>query len=80
MTTGKKHTPHDVSNLRSVVAIAAAAALAAPSLAAAQHRAAPGHLMTAFVPPRHIKLGLAVLTPFALHSRRQLAHTRGIDF
>ena len=44
---------------RSIVAIAVAAALAAPSLATAQHRAALGDLMTAFVQPRHIKLGLA---------------------
>ena len=44
---------------RSIVAIAVAAALAVPSLATAQHRAALGDLMTAFVQPRHIKLGLA---------------------
>ena len=43
---------------RSIVAIAVAAALAVPSLATAQHRAALGDLMTAFVQPRHIKLGL----------------------
>jgi hypothetical protein len=30
-----------------------------PSLAAAQHPAALGNLMTAFIQPRHIKLGLA---------------------
>jgi hypothetical protein len=46
---------------RSIVAIAVAAALAVPTLATAQrqHRAALGDLMTAFVQPRHIKLGLA---------------------
>ena len=41
------------------VAIALAAALCVPSLATAQHAAALGDLMTAFVQPRHIKLGLA---------------------
>jgi hypothetical protein len=44
---------------RSIVVIAVAVALAAPTLATAQHRAALGDLMTAFVQPRHIKLGLA---------------------
>ena len=44
---------------RSIVAIAAAATLAVPSLATAQHPAALGDLMTAVVQPRHIKLGLA---------------------
>jgi hypothetical protein len=44
---------------RSIAAIAVAAALAVPSLATAQHAAALGDLMTAFVQPRHIKLGLA---------------------
>jgi len=46
---------------RSIVAIAVAAALAVPSLSTAQqhHAAALGDLMTAFVQPRHIKLGLA---------------------
>ena len=44
---------------RSIVAIAVAATLAVPSLATAQHAAALGDLMTAFVQPRHIKLGLA---------------------
>jgi hypothetical protein len=44
-----------------IVAIALAAALAVPTLATAQrqHRAALGDLMTAFVQPRHVKLGLA---------------------
>ena len=46
---------------RSMVAIALAAMVGVPSLAAAQrqHAAALGDLMTAFVQPRHIKLGLA---------------------
>ncbi len=44
---------------RSIVAIAVAAALVVPSLATAQHPAALGNLMTAFIQPRHIKLGLA---------------------
>jgi hypothetical protein len=44
---------------RSIVAIAVTAALAVPSLATAQHAAALGNLMTAFILPRHIKLGLA---------------------
>ena len=49
------------SSHRSIVAIAVATALAVPTLAAAQrqHAAALGDLMTAFVQPRHIKLGLA---------------------
>jgi hypothetical protein len=46
---------------RSIVAIAVTTALAVPTPAAAQrqHPAALGDLMTAFVQPRHIKLGLA---------------------
>jgi hypothetical protein len=46
---------------RTIAAVVVAAALAAPSLGAAQqpHPAAMGDLMTAFVQPRHIKLGLA---------------------
>ena len=46
---------------RSIVLIAVAAALAVPIPATAQqpHAAALGDLMTAFVQPRHIKLGLA---------------------
>ena len=46
---------------RSIVAIALAAVLGVPNLATAQrqHLAALGDLMTAFVQPRHIKLGLA---------------------
>ena len=49
------------SSHRSIVAIAVTTALAVPTLAAAQrqHPAALGDLMTAFVQPRHIKLGLA---------------------
>src|SRR6516162_2180133 len=45
----------------SIVAIAVTTALAVPTLASAQrqHAAALGDLMTAFVQPRHIKLGLA---------------------
>ena len=45
----------------SIIAIALTTALAVPTLAAAQrqHAAALGDLMTAFVQPRHIKLGLA---------------------
>ena len=44
---------------RSIAAIAVVAALGAASAANAQHPAALGDLMTAFVQPRHIKLGLA---------------------
>jgi hypothetical protein len=44
---------------QSIVPIAVAIALTVPSLATAQHAAALGDLMTAFVQPRHIKLGLA---------------------
>jgi hypothetical protein len=47
---------------QSTLAIAAAAALVAPSLTAAQQPAfhpGLGDLMTAFVRPRHTKLGLA---------------------
>ena len=49
------------SSYRSIVAISVTATLAVPELAAAQrqHPAALGDLMTAFVQPRHIKLGLA---------------------
>jgi hypothetical protein len=51
-----------MSNFRRlIVAIAVAVAFAVPILATAQqpHPAAVGDLMTAFVQPRHIKLGLA---------------------
>ena len=46
---------------RTIAAALAAGILAAPSLGTAQqpHAAAMGDLMTAFVQPRHIKLGLA---------------------
>jgi hypothetical protein len=43
----------------SIAVIAVVAALGAASPANAQHPAALGDLMTAFVQPRHIKLGLA---------------------
>ena len=57
-SAGRNHKALTNSH-RSIVAIAVAAALAVPSLATAQHAAALGDLMTAFVQPRHIKLGLA---------------------
>jgi len=63
---------------RSIVAIAVAAALAVPSLATAQHSAALGDLMTAFVQPRHIKLGLAGSEqnwPYAAYELDQLRET-----
>jgi len=63
---------------RSIVAIAVAAALAVPSLATAQHPAALGDLMTAFVQPRHIKLGLAGSEqnwPYAAYELDQLRET-----
>ncbi len=46
---------------RTIAAVTVAMILAAPNLSAAQpeHPAAVGDLMTAFVQPRHIKLGLA---------------------
>jgi hypothetical protein len=65
---------------RSIVAIAVAASLAVPSLAIAQqqHRTALGDLMTAFVQPRHIKLGLAGSEqnwPYAAYELDQLRET-----
>ncbi len=63
---------------RSIALIAVAAALAAPSRATAQHRAAMGDLMTAFVQPRHIKLGLAGSEqnwPYAAYELDQLRET-----
>ena len=45
--------------LRSAIPIAVTAVLTVPNLAPAQHAAALGDLMTAFMQPRHIKLGLA---------------------
>jgi hypothetical protein len=63
---------------RSIVVIAVAATLAVPSLATAQHPAALGDLMTAFVQPRHIKLGLAGNEqnwPYAAYEFDQLRET-----
>jgi len=63
---------------RSIVPIAVAAALVLPSLANAQHPAAVGNLMTAFVQPRHIKLGLAGAEnnwPYAAYELDQLRET-----
>jgi hypothetical protein len=66
-------------NNRSIILIAVAAALAVPGLAAAQqHAAALGDLMTAFVQPRHIKLGLAGQErnwPYAAYELEQLRET-----
>ena len=67
-------------NNRSIVLIAVAAALAVPSLATAQrqHAAALGDLMTAFVQPRHIKIGLAGAErnwPYAAYELDQLRET-----
>jgi hypothetical protein len=63
---------------RSIVMVTLAAALAMPSLAAAQHPAALGNLMTAFIQPRHIKLGLAGSEqnwPYAAYELAQLRET-----
>ena len=63
---------------RSIVAIAVTAALVVPSLAIAQHPAALGNLMTAFIQPRHIKLGLAGSEqnwPYAAYELDQLRET-----
>jgi hypothetical protein len=64
---------------QSIVAIVTAAlGFAVPSLAIAQHRAALGDLMTAFVQPRHIKLGLAGNKqnwPYAAYELDQLRET-----
>jgi hypothetical protein len=60
------------------VTIAVAAALCVPSVAIAQHPAALGDLMTAFVQPRHIKLGLAGQErnwPYAAYELGQLRET-----
>ena len=67
-------------NNRSIILIAVAAALAVPSLATAQrqHAAALGDLMTAFVQPRHIKIGLAGAErnwPYAAYELNQLRET-----
>jgi hypothetical protein len=68
------------SSHRSIVAIAMTMALAVPTIAAAQrqHAAALGDLMTAFVQPRHIKLGLAGSEhnwPYAAYELDQLRET-----
>ena len=63
---------------RAIVVPAVAAALVLPSLATAQHPAALGNLMTAFVQPRHIKLGLAGNEqnwPYAAYELDQLRET-----
>ena len=63
---------------RPIIAIAAAAALALPSVATAQapaFRAGLGDLMTAFVQPRHTKLGLAGMEqnwPYAAYELNEL--------
>ena len=67
-------------NNRSIILIAVAAALAVPSLATGQrqHAAALGDLMTAFVQPRHIKIGLAGAErnwPYAAYELDQLRET-----
>ena len=61
-----------------IAAIAVTSALAVPSLAGAQHPAALGNLMTAFIQPRHIKLGLAGNEqnwPYAAYELDQLRET-----
>jgi hypothetical protein len=78
LTRRKGATSHE--QLSSIVAIAAAAALALPSLATAQqpHPAGLGDLMTAFVQPRHIKLGLAGSErnwPYAAYELDELRET-----
>ena len=60
------------------MAIATAIAFAIPNLSTAQHTAALGDLMTAFVQPRHIKLGLAGSEqnwPYAAYELDQLRET-----
>ena len=64
--------------IRSAIAIAVTAVLTVPHLASAQHAAALGDLMTAFVQPRHIKLGLAGSQhnwPYAAYELDQLRET-----
>jgi hypothetical protein len=64
---------------RSTVAIAVVAALAAPSLATAQQPAfhpGLGDLMTAFVQPRHTKLGLAGNDKNWLYAAYELSELR----
>lgn len=61
-----------------IVPLAVSAALAAPRVAAAQHPAALGDLMTSLVQPRHIKLGVAGTEqnwPYAAYELDQLRAT-----
>ena len=61
-----------------IVLLAVSTALAVPRLASAQHPAALGDLMTAFVQPRHIKLGVAGTEqnwPYAAYELDQLRAT-----
>ena len=63
---------------RSAILIAVAAVVTVPGIVAAQHAAALGDLMTAFVQPRHIKLGLAGNEqnwPYAAYELDQLRET-----
>jgi hypothetical protein len=65
-----------ISNRLSVAIVVAPLCLS--SLAIAQHAAALGDLMTAFVQPRHIKLGLAGKEqncPYAAYELDQLRET-----
>jgi hypothetical protein len=60
------------------IAVAAAVAVPSPATAQRQHGAALGDLMTAFVQPRHIKLGLAGTDqnwPYAAYELNQLGET-----
>ena len=59
------------------MAIATAIALAIPNLSTAQHTAALGDLMTAFVQPRHIKLGRSVST--GTNRTGHMPHMRSIS-
>jgi hypothetical protein len=64
--------------VRSAIPIAVAAILTMPNIAGGQHAAALGDLMTAFVQPRHIKLGLAGSEhnwPYAAYEFDQLRET-----
>jgi hypothetical protein len=61
-----------------IVPLAVSTALAAPRPATAQHPAALGDLITAFVQPRHIKLGVAGTQqnwPYAAYELDQLRAT-----
>jgi hypothetical protein len=66
------------SSHRSIVSIAVTTALAVPTLAYGQreHAAALGDLMTAFVQPRHIKLGLAGNERNSLYAAYELDQLR----